>query len=115
MSPPMLSLYTLLVRVGFSHFAGKEFTDTIKGIKEGLIKPYQNKDCKWITEVEPALYKIFRIGDKNLFYKDINLNYPSSMSIDTIHNRMGIIGYANDMIAKNAGQPVMMPYWHMIK
>jgi len=113
-SPPMLSLYTLLIRVGFAHKTGKDYNLTIQDLKSGNIKPYQSKDTRWITEVEPALEKIIRVGDKKIFYKDINLNYPSSMIVDTMHNRMGIIGYAHDMVAKVTGNPVIMPYWHML-
>ena len=115
MSPPMLSLYTLLIRIGFAHFLGQEYQTTIKALKEGIIKPYQTKDNKLINEIEAALHKIIRIGDKKLFYRDMKLNYPNSISVDTMHNRMGIASFANDMIAKNAGQPVMMPYWHLYK
>jgi hypothetical protein len=28
---------------------------------------------------------------------------------------MGIVGFATDMIAKNAGQSTIMPYWHIYK
>ena len=114
-SPTMLSLYTLLLRVGFAHRFGTPYNSTISDLKEGNIKQYQSKDAKWIYEIEPALHKIIRIGDKKIFYRDINLNYPSHMSTDIMHNRMGIVAFANDMIAKNAGQTVTMPYWHLFK
>jgi hypothetical protein len=114
-APPMLSLYTLLIRVGFAHFKGQEYGTTVKGLKQGLIKPYQTKDCRWILEVEPALHKIVRFGDKQIFYRDMKLNYPASMATDVMHSRMGIVGFATDMIAKNAGQSTIMPYWHIYK
>jgi hypothetical protein len=113
-SPPMLSLYTLLIRVGFAHKIGFDYKTTIQYIKDGVIKPYQSKDSRWIAEVEPALDRIIRIGDKKIFYKDMRLNYPSSMIVDTMHNRMGIVGYAQDMVAKVTNNPVVMPYWHML-
>ena len=114
-SPPMLSLFSLLIRVGFSHSKGQEYQKTIRSLKNGFFKPYQKKDARWINEIEPALHKIIRIGDRKIFYKDIKLNYPASINIDAMHNRMGIVGFACDLIAKNAGQSVTMPYWHLIK
>lgn len=114
-SPPMLSLYTLLIRIGFSHTIGNESSKTIKAIKEGEIKPYQPRDAWFITEVEPALHKIIRIGDRKIFFKDIRLNYPKSMNIDLIHNKLGIVAFASDLIAKACGQSVPIPYWHMFK
>jgi len=113
-APAMLSLYTLLIRVGFSHFLGKDYKSTILGLKEGLIKQYQSKDARWIKEIEPAFEKIIRIGDRKIFYRDIKLNYPAHMSTDIMHNRMGIVAFANDIRAKHAGLSVVMPYWHLI-
>lgn len=113
-APPMLSLYALLIRVGFAHKIGYDYKTTIQYIKDGIIKPYQSKDSRWVREVEPALDKIIRLGDKKIFYKDMRLNYPSSMIVDTMHNRMGIVGYAHDMVAKLTNSPVIMPYWHML-
>lgn len=110
-APPMLSLYSLLLRVGFVHTLGDEYTKTIKGIISGEIKPYQKKDTHWLKSVEPALQTILRIGDRRIFYSDIHMNYPSKLSIDTIHNRMGIIGFASDMLHKQNGDPILIPYW----
>jgi hypothetical protein len=114
-SPPMLSLYTLLIRVGFCHTIGDHFTKTIEGIKTGQIKPYQKKDNHWLKNTEPALQKILRVGDRKIFYKDIQSNYPANMHIDSIHNRLGIIGFATDMLQKATGKPVLVPYWHYQK
>lgn len=113
-APAMLSLYTLLIRVGFSHFIGKDYRSTISGLKEGLIKQYQSKDARWIKEIEPAFEKIIRLGDRRIFYRDMKLNYPAHMSTDIMHNRMGIVAFANDIRSKDAGLSVIMPYWHLI-
>lgn len=114
-SPPMLSLYSLLIRVGFSHTLGTPYFATIEGVKNGTLKPYQKKDSYWLTSTEPALHKIFRIGDRKIFHKDMVANYPSNMSIDYVHNRLGIVGFATDIIHNVVGQPVLVPYWHYQK
>jgi hypothetical protein len=114
-SPPMLSLYTLLIRIGLVHRLGTPFTETIKALKEKTIKPYQQKDVEWLKECEPALHKIMRLGDKKVFYKRLKDNYPVHINIEQIHNKLGILGYAFDMILYSVRQPVMVPYWHRLR
>jgi hypothetical protein len=111
-APPMLSLYTLMLRIGFAHKLGDSFMETIEKVKAGEIKPYQKKDKKWLINVEPATQKILRDGDRKIFHRDIQLNYPKNMSVDTIHNKLGIVGFASDIICKTLGQNVSVPYWH---
>lgn len=111
-SPPMLSLYTLLLRVGFCHTKGESFMKTIDGVKSGDIKPYQRRDGFWLKSSDAALQKILRIGDKRIFHKNIQLNYPSNMHIEEIHHRFGIIGFATDIAHQAIGHPVLIPYWH---
>lgn len=114
-APPMLSLYSLLIRIGFSHQIGTSYNTTISLLINNHLKPYQAKDSKWIEEVEPALHKIIRIGDKAIFYRDIKLNYPKEFLIDRIHNSLGIMSFARDMRLKAAGQPVQVAYWHRFR
>jgi len=114
-APPMLSLYSLLLRVGLSHNIGCPFYSTIEGIKLGAIKPYQKFDKRWLQETQQALDKILRIGDKKIFSKKIKENYPSNMVMDTVHNRLGIIGFAGDINLKSQGSPVAVPSWHEFK
>jgi hypothetical protein len=114
-APPMLSLYSLLLRVGFVHTPGDPFMKTIRGVMRGDIKPYQKKDHRWLQSVEPALEKILRLGDRRIFYRSMASNYPRHLQIDTIHNRLGIVGFAADMAYKSRGEPVLVPYWHYQK
>lgn len=114
-APPMLSLYTLFLRMGFSHTLGDPYEKTIEGIKQGEIKPYQRKDGQWYKSAEPAFQKILRVGDRRIFHRDIQSNYPRQFQIDTIHNRLGIIGFATDMLYKAVGEAVLVPYWHYQK
>jgi len=114
-APPMLSLYSLFLRTGFCHTEGKHFTETIQGIVSGEIKPYQRKDAFFLQKIDPAFQKILRVGDRRIFCRDIQLNYPSSMNVDTIHNCLGAIGFAKDLTYKSLGQNVLVPYWHYQK
>lgn len=114
-APPMLSLYTLLLRIGCSHTLGQPFMKTIEGISSGDIKGYQKKDAFWLRNTDIAFQKILRLGDRKIFHKDIKLNYPNNLQINSIHNKMGIIGFATDMILNAVGEPVIVPYWHSRK
>ena len=111
-APPMLSLYSLLLRVGFCHTAGDSFEKTLEGIKSGKIKPYQKKDGHWFKNTEPAFEKILRLGDRKIFDRNMQLNYPSNLDVDSIHNKLGIIGFATDMVYKSIGESVIVPHWH---
>jgi hypothetical protein len=114
-SPPMLSLYSLLIRMGFLHSIPDSFLQTIQKIRLGALKPYQKFDKKWLSEAQIALDLIFKVGDKKIFSSDINRNYPKNLSIDVVHNRLGIMGFANDIVSKNYKGPVLVPHWHEYK
>ena len=114
-APPMLSLYSFLIRIGFCHQPGTSFATTISLIKSGMLKPYQPKDAKWLADIEPAIYKIIKHGDKNIFYRSIKKNYPENFLIDRIHNNLGIMSFATDMRLRAAGHPTTMPYWHRLR
>jgi hypothetical protein len=111
-SPPMLSLYSLLLRVGFCHTIGDSFSKTLDGIESGIIKPYQKKDSHWLKKSNLALSKIMRIGDRRIFNRDMRLNYPSWLDVDSVHNRLGIIGFSADILYNAIGEPVLVPDWH---
>lgn len=114
-SPPMLSLYTLLIRVGCAHMQGTNYSTTINALKQGFLKPYQTKDSKWISSIEPAIYKLMRHSDKKLFYRDMKLNYPKNIKLEMVHNRLGILSFAEDMTLKAVGGQPIVPYWHRFK
>ena len=104
-APPMVSLYALLVRVGFSHHIGTEFRDTIAKIISYEIKPYQYEDRGRLIGSKDAINYILKNGDRKIFYSDIKLNYPR-VRIGVLHNDMGIMGFARGS-TKN-----LIPHWH---
>jgi len=114
-APPMLSLYSLLLRVGLSHTIGDTFEETIHKIKNGLTKTSQKYDRKWLDGIDPAFEKLFRLGDRRIFHKNIQENYPKKLIIDTVHNRLGIVGFSADILYDAIGQSVVVPHWHYIK
>ena len=114
-SPPMLSMYSLMIRIGFVHKIGTPFMQTLEDVKSGKTKPYQQRDKMWLKSVDMGIKKIMRVGDRKIFHKEIELNYPEDMKIETIHNRLGIMSYASDILTKALGHPVPVPYWHYHK
>jgi hypothetical protein len=111
-SPPMVSLYTLLIRVGFSHTIKCDFLETIDKIKANKLQTYQKKDNYWLKAIEPAIEKILNFGDQNIFLKDMKSNYPPKLKPNIVHNKLGIIGYSNDIVKKENNISVVIPDWH---
>lgn len=111
-APPMISLYSLLIRMGFMHSTPDNFMHTIQKIKLGALKPYQKFDKKWLLEANRALDLILKLGDKKVFSTDVKRNYPKNLPIDIVHNRLGIMGFASDIASKSCNGPVLVPHWH---
>lgn len=114
-APPMISLYSFLIRIGLCHQVGTSYSTTINLVKSGIIKPYQPKDSKWLYEIEPSIHKIMKYSDKKIFYRDITKNYPKHLLIDRVHNNLGIMSFATDMRLKAAGHSVAFAYWHRFR
>ncbi|NDB86308.1 MAG: hypothetical protein EB127_26970 [Alphaproteobacteria bacterium] len=114
-APPMISLYSLLIRMGFLHTRPDDFSYTIQKIKLGALKPYQKFDKRWLLEAQSALDVIFKLGDKRIFSTNIQKNYPKNLSIDIVHNRLGIMGFSNDIVSKSRNGSVLVPHWHNYK
>ena len=113
-SPPMLSLYSLLIRVGCVHTIGVNFEKTINDIISGELKPYQKKDALWLKHAKLGIEKILRLGDRRIFYRHMKDNYPN-LNIDVIHNQLGITGFSADLQDEAKGRSVNVPYWHYLK
>lgn len=105
-SPPMLSLYTLLLRLGFVHTLGNDFTQTMKGVRVGKILAYQEQDRSQLKYAQKGIDRILKFGDRRIFHRNIAQNYPRRVSISVMHNNCGIVGFAQEEI-KDA-----FPHWY---
>jgi len=94
LSPPMLSMYSLLLRVGFCHKKGKPYTDTIKRIVKGEVKPYQREDAGQLEEAKSGIDRIMKYGYARIFYNDPKKNYPNKDTY-SIHDCSGICAFAS--------------------
>ncbi len=93
-APPMLSLYGLLVRVGFTHKKGAKYENTIKALIDGKVNPYQNNDKGQIAQAKPGIDLILKYGYTKIFGKSIKKNYPGEADIHTMHGGTGICAFS---------------------
>jgi hypothetical protein len=119
-SPPMISLYTMLLRVGLLHTKGDPFQATIASVKNGKLEPYYGRtsgdnDSRLLKQTCKGLNRIMRHGDRKLFHRKIEKNYPErtksgmKFSIYTIHDTCGMVGFSNGSTA------TCFPHWHRFK
>jgi hypothetical protein len=104
-APPMVSLYTLLARVGFSHTQGENFQSTIDKILSYSIQPYQYEDKHRLSGSKNGIDYILKHGDRRVFHSDLKMNYPR-IRISVLHNDCGIMGFARGSTKK------IVPNWH---
>lgn len=93
-SPPMISLYTLLIRTGTVHDLNTNWNQTISDIINKKKQPGQTNDVTYLTTCKDTIQKIVSIGYRPFFYKDMDKNYPET-SIHSLHNNAGIVSLAN--------------------
>lgn len=105
LSPPMLSLYTLLIRVGFVHKIGDDYSKTFKRLVNHKIEPYQESDAEQLSAAQSGIERILKYGYAKLFYKDPERNFPD-VPIESMHNYYGIVSYATGQTKSR------MKYWH---
>jgi hypothetical protein len=105
-SPPMLSLYTLLMRAGFAHNKDLPWSTTVSRIRADLIDPYQSLDTEQLIDARNGMQKILRLGPRRIFHKNIRRNYPEDIPIETMHNELGIVSFSQGSTAE------LVPYWN---
>lgn len=104
-SPVMLSLYTLLLRIGFVHKNGESFEKTMEKVSSGDVFPYQEEDGCKLHDALAGIKKILSVGDRKIFHSEIKKNYPR-VRISILHNDMGIVGFSKGYTKSYS------PYWH---
>lgn len=130
-SPPMISLYTLLIRIGLVHVPTQSFSDTLSQIQAGALKPYnwqpdqpskyadsgfihEDNDSDFLNRGRAGLDRILKYGDRRLFHNKIEDNYAitdsdDEVSVETLHESCGLGGFSSGH-TKN-----YFPYWHRLE
>lgn len=93
-SPPMLSLYSMLVRIGFCHNKSNSFQATFKKIVMKKLTLYQPKDLYNLKSSLDGIKIIIQHSDQNIFFKNWKYNYPIEIDILRVHNYLGISNFS---------------------
>lgn len=93
-SPPLISMYSLFLRVGLGHKPGTDCMSTIEKIISGGIKPYNAYDKNYLASAKKGIDKILELGYRKFFYIDSRKNFPHGTNIGTMHSS-GIVNFAN--------------------
>lgn len=115
-APALISLYTFLIRLGCSHTLGTSFENTLDGILNGTITPYQKTagkdqypDREYLKEAKVAIDWILTYGDRRMFYTEIKRNYPRKIqNFDEMHHNCGLVGFAKGDALE------YYPYWYRL-
>ncbi len=116
---PMLSLYTLLIRIGLVHSPEDDLETTLSKIKNGTVSSYfdnNNRDKRMIENAAEGITRILTHSDRKLFSSNVKDNYPkkyytpkkalADVNINFIHNNCGIVGYSQKQTDK------IFPQWN---
>jgi hypothetical protein len=115
---PMLSFYTLLVRIGFVHQFEDSLETTLNKVKEGKIKTYYDAHCRdkeMIEKALPGILKLMKYSDRKIFPANIRRNYPThfadgknsvKLSVFNVHDRCGVVGFSVGSTRQ------YFPHWH---
>ena len=112
-SPPMISLYTLLIRAGMIHEIGVCPLTTLQKIADKKIDPYFGgdkhdgaKDGRNVTSILPKLRQLLKIGDRKIFHRNIHQNFPAKCLTTKLHNNYGFVGFSAGSTKTD------FPHWH---
>lgn len=112
-SPPMISLYTLLIRAGMVHDPSEIPEATLSKIAHGKKMAYFGKKSqKGATDkmnIQRSLQKIsflLNTGDRKIFHREIQENYPPTCNVNKLHNNYGFVGFAKGVTKTK------FPHWH---
>lgn len=106
-SPPMISLYSLLIRLGLSHVPGAGFFETLDGIVNGKISTNQTDDVGYLRQVRQTIDTLVRHSDQKIFGKEILPNYENTkIGVYDMHNNCGVGGFTKGLTRNH------FPKWH---
>ncbi len=94
-SPVMISLYSLLLRVGLGHKLGEDCMKTISDIQDGKTKAYYAEvDTHYVKKAKSGIDRILATGDREIFGSKYEPNYKNDISSSILHNNLGIVSFS---------------------
>jgi hypothetical protein len=105
-APPLLSLLTLLIRVGMIYNPKMDFLEHCDAVRKGHIFPYQYRDNEHLRRAWTAIKAILnKETNRFRFHNEKALNWPSGkINSFVIHEHSGIVSLATgtaDMVCKD--------------
>lgn len=99
-TPVMVSLYSLMVRVGLGHKAGVPYNDTLQAIIKNSLNPYESKDKSQLQSSIKGIELILKSGDKVVFPGTLKDNFPDGLGAQEMHNYCGIVAFSSGNLDK---------------
>lgn len=111
-APPLLSLYTLFIRLGCFHTPGDSVTKTLEkardkkiGVKSGSFESYSgSNDCSYVKSAKEGIEVMLKKG-LEIFHEKQTDNYPSSVAGMNLHNNCGVVNFSKKTLQKQ------IPHW----
>ncbi|KKL97880.1 hypothetical protein LCGC14_1829980 [marine sediment metagenome] len=118
-APTLLSLYSILIRVGYYHNPGGAFMRTLEMVKEGevgignatddMYGDYSDaagcNDTSYVKQAWKGIEVILKHGIK-VFHDEMIENYPEDVRTSVLHDKYGIVNFTKRHPAKR------MPHWY---
>lgn len=116
-APTLLSLYSILIRVGYYHNAGGNYMRTLEMMKAGELGVKGDEDddmgesaagcndTSYISQAWEGIQVILKHGVK-VFHEDMIKNYPDDVSTNVLHDKYGIVNFTKRYPEKR------MPEWY---
>ncbi len=117
LAPTLVSLYALMIRVGYYHNSGGSFRRTLEMVRDGElgVKAEQDdyddegkaggKDASFVSQAWKGIEVILKHGIK-VFHEDMIDNYPADVTTHVLHDSYGIVNFTNKRPEKR------MPRWY---
>lgn len=102
-SPPLISLYALLIRIGLTHTPGSDVATTIKGVIKGTHK-CSLSDVQQLKSATNGIDKLVTKGYRKFFFIDPAKNFPSKS--EGLMHSSGIVGFSLESTKR------LVSYWH---
>jgi hypothetical protein len=104
-APPLLSLLTLLIRIGMIYNGKTDFLEHCDLVRKGYITPYQIRDNDHLRRSWTAIKALLNKEENRWrLHEDSSLNWPAKAKAYTIHEHSGIVSLAigtADMVCKD--------------
>lgn len=118
-SPPMISFYTFLIRIGLVHDKEDSLEITLDNIKNDKVKTYYDncgRDKDLAIKAYNGIKRILNESDRAIFPANMRINFPlnygneldrnSTMTVSNIHEYCGIAGFSSNKTK------IFFPNWH---